>query len=89
LSSARGFAEKDESPEALTARHINSFAELNGITFLARIDVEQDKQTGEEKNVIKVAIPKGHKDYKDGVPQLQGQAGVAAPSNTTTPPWAR
>ena len=87
LNSARGFAEHDGSPEAIAARNA-SFDELDGIEFTARIDVEQDKQTGEEKNVIKYAILKGHKDYKDGVAQLQGQAG-AAPSNVATPPWAR
>lgn len=63
LNSARGFSEKDESPEAVAARNIKSFAELDGIEFVAVIDVEENKATGEERNVIKQAILKGHKDY--------------------------
>mgnify|MGYP002144339895 CR=1 FL=1 len=34
---------------------INSFADLDGIEFLARIDVEKDSK-GEDRNVIKLAV---------------------------------
>jgi len=90
LNSARGFSEKDESPEAVAARNIKSFAELDGIEFIARIDVEKNKATGEERNVIKMAVTKGHKDY----PENAQAVGTAAPSSNiptdgSVPAWAR
>ena len=84
LNSARGFAEKDESPQAIAARNIKSFGDLDGIEFLARIDIEKNKD-GQDRNVIKYAIPKGHKDYGKESTQTDG---VALPSNMTQP-WAR
>ena len=83
LNSARGFSEKDESPQAVAARNIKSLAELDGIEFLARIDVEKNKGTGQERNVIKVAVTKDHKDYPGG------SGGAAASSSNVAPSWAR
>jgi hypothetical protein len=86
LNSARGFAEDDKSPEAAAARQIDSFAELDGIVFIARIGVEKDKETKQDKgNVITIAIPKGHKDYdrKEALPQPP----AFPPANAA--PWAR
>ena len=62
LNSARNVHPQDNSPQAATARRINSFAELDGIEFLARVDVEKDAK-GEDRNVVKLAIEPGHKDY--------------------------
>ena len=82
LNSARGFSEKDGSPRAVAARNIKSFAELDGIEFIARIDVEKNKKTGEERNVIKFAVTKGHKDYPDRRVLGESQtAGTAVPSS--------
>jgi hypothetical protein len=83
LNSARGFSGDDQSPEAVAARNIHSFAELDGIEFIARIDVETDKKEGEDRNVIKKAILKGHKDYPGSLPSLKEelQAAIA--------PWER
>jgi hypothetical protein len=94
LNSARGFSEKDESPQAVAARNIKSFAELDGIEFIARIDVEKNKATGEERNVIKRAVTKGHKDYpgtcvpETRLPGGSQAASTAAPSyNNALPHW--
>ncbi len=62
LNSARGVHPQDNSPQATSARRINSFAELDGIEFLARADVEKDGK-GEDRNVVKIAIEPDHKDY--------------------------
>jgi hypothetical protein len=96
LNSARGFSEKDLSPQAVAARSIKSFAELDGIEFIARIDVEKNKETGEERNIIKVAVTKDHKDCPDRrVPGgSQTTTGTAIPSTNvlpdmSVPSWAR
>jgi hypothetical protein len=89
LNSARGFAEKDNSPQAVNARKINSFADLDGIEFIAKIALETNKANGEERNLIKIAIPKDHKDY-----DKSGQAVVTLPTassgsaNAAVPSWA-
>ena len=49
LNSARGISDKDQSPQAQAARRIGGFADLDGIEFVARIDVGSDAM-GEEKN---------------------------------------
>jgi hypothetical protein len=95
LNSARGVHPDDQSPQAQAARCIQGFADLDGIEFVARIDVEKD-QRGEERNVIHTAIQPGHKDYV----ALMGAGGVRPPMATapavapaavlpTRPSWAQ
>ena len=62
LNSARNVQPQDNSPQAAAARRIDSFADLDGIEFLARVDVEKDGK-GDDRNVVKVAIEPDHKDY--------------------------
>lgn len=62
LNSARGILPQDNSPQAANARRITSFADLDGIEFIARVDVEKDGK-GEDRNVVKIAIEPDHKDY--------------------------
>ena len=63
LNSARGLKDKDNSEAAQRARHINGLGDLDGIEFLAKIDIEKD-QHGEDKNTIKFAITPDHKEYQ-------------------------
>ena len=82
LNSARGFSSKDNSPQAQKARCINSFADLNGIEFIAKIDIEQDIN-GEDKNTIKTAITPDHKRYNElmhGFSTMQSQDAYYPPS---------
>ena len=37
LNSTKGFSDKDNSDAAQLARRINSFADLNGLEFIAKI----------------------------------------------------
>ena len=62
LNSARGIHPADQTPQAQTARRIRGFADLDGVEFVARIDVEKD-QNGEDKNVVKAAIQPDSKEY--------------------------
>ena len=81
LNSAYGVLPSDQSPEAQNVRRIASFAALDGIEFVARIDVEKDNK-GEFRNTIKQVIEPDHKDYARlmGVPPKAGTAPVAAAS---------
>ena len=62
LNSARNVSPQDNSPQAAAARRINGFADLDGIEFLARVDVEKDAK-GENRNVVKLAVEPDHKEY--------------------------
>ncbi|AKJ30654.1 hypothetical protein [Caldimonas brevitalea] len=76
LNSARNLHPKDLGPDTAAKRFISGFHELDGIEFLARIDVEKDGRD-ELKNVIKVAVEPDHPDYA----RLMGVASqVAAPA---------
>lgn len=76
LNSARGIADNDNSPEAQKARTIAGFSDLDGIEFIARIDVTKDGN-GEDKNEIRAAVTKNHKDYAAFAGQPH--AAIAAP----------
>ncbi|MDI6750524.1 MAG: hypothetical protein QMD73_10145 [Rhodocyclaceae bacterium] len=105
LNSARNVHPQDNSPQAASARRIQGFHELDGIEFLARVDVEKDAK-GEDRNVIKVAVEPDHKDYAalmgtaTKAPTDGGNSGApatAAPQQATTqrppvpgkPVWAQ
>ena len=62
LNSARGLSDKDKSPEAQARRRINGFADLDGLEFVARIDVGTDTN-GDDKNEIRSAVTPDHRDY--------------------------
>lgn len=70
LNSARGFCSDDNSPTAQDARRINSLSDLDGIEFLARIDVEKD-QNGDDRNVIKVPITSDNAEYNSHMKMKQ------------------
>jgi hypothetical protein len=79
LNSARNVHPQDNGPQAAAARRIQGFSELDGIEFIARVDVEKDAK-GEDRNVIKLVVEPDHKDYA----ALMGLA-PRAPSPGPTP----
>ena len=90
LNSARGLSDKDNSPQAQTARRINGFADLDGIEFLAKIDVGKDAN-GDAKNEIRFAVTSGSKDWKafqenGGLWRPAGGAPTASPSSAPAAP---
>ena len=81
LNSARGLSDKDNSPEAQNARRISGLGDLDGIEFVARIDVGKDSN-GEDKNEIRQPVTRDHKDYAPvmggvAVPMAYGAAPMA------------
>ena len=80
LNSSRRLSPKDNSPEAQTRRRITGFQELDGVEFVAKIDIEHGDRG--DKNVIKLAITPDHKDYA----ALMSGAGYAAPAAGYTAP---
>ncbi len=74
LNSARGISDKDNSAQAQAARRIGGFADLEGLEFVAKIDVGTDTN-GEEKNEIRTAVTPDHREYA----AIMGAAGTIAP----------
>jgi hypothetical protein len=62
LNSSKGLIDKDDSSLAQEARKISSFADIDGLEFVAKVGVEKDKW-GDEINVIKKAVGPEHKAY--------------------------
>jgi hypothetical protein len=93
LNSARGLSDKDNSSEAQNARRISGFADLDGLEFVARIDIGKDSN-GEDKNDIRQAVTRDHKDYAAAMggitsPMVYGAApapAYAAPQGYQAPP---
>lgn len=81
LNSARNVHPQDNSPQAAAARRIQGFADLDGIEFLARVDIEKDTK-GEDRNVVKIAVEPDHPDYARlmGVPPKPGVGTASPPS---------
>ena len=81
LNSARGIDDKDNSAQAQAKRRISGFAELDGIEFIARMDIGSDTN-GEDKNEVRSAVTPSHRDYA----QLMGHIGAAPMQGYGQPP---
>jgi hypothetical protein len=62
LNSARGVMPYDTSPQAAAARRIAGLGELDGLEFVARVEIEKDSK-GQDRNVIKLAVEPDHPEY--------------------------
>lgn len=62
LNSAHGLSSKDQSEAAQAKRHICGIADLDGLEFVAKIDVGTNAQ-GNPKNEINYAITADHDTY--------------------------
>jgi hypothetical protein len=97
LNSAHGISDKDSSPQAQAKRRIRSFADLDALEFLARIDVGKDT-SGEDKNEIRVAVTPDHKDYavymgavaaRPAAQPVAAHTADPAPGPGVRPAWAQ
>ncbi len=70
-------------PEAQAARRISGFADLDGLEFVAKIDVGTDTN-GEDKNEIRSAVTPDHKEYAAGHGDGGTAGGNAAPGHATS-----
>ena len=87
LNSARNVHPQDNSPQATAARRIQGFHELDGIEFLARVDIEKDNK-GLDRNVVKTAVEPDHPDYAKLVgvpPKTTGGGNSGAPTQAAAP----
>lgn len=87
LNSARGISDKDVSPQAQSARRIRGLSDLDGIEFVAKIDVGTDTN-GDPKNEIRTAVTPDHKEYAGvmgPVAQSFGFQGGGAAQTATQP----
>ncbi|WP_281647597.1 hypothetical protein [Parendozoicomonas sp. Alg238-R29] len=82
LCSARGIRQDDVSPQAVMARRLKDFGQLDGMEFVARIDVEKDADD-EPTNVIKHVITPDHKQYQALMNEMVG--GQPQQISTQTP----
>ena len=98
LNSAHGLHPQDNSPQAQQARRIRGFADLDGIEFVGRVEMEKD-QYGDDKNVIKMAVTPDKKEYAGvmgNAPSQPVQSTQPAPQTSTPaaaptgrPSWAQ
>jgi hypothetical protein len=88
LNSAHGISDKDISPNAQAARRITSFADLDGIEFVGKIEIGTDTN-GEDKNEVRMALTPDHRDYAQIMgrvalpglpPQAPAPAAIAPPA---------
>lgn len=94
LNSARGIADKDNSPQAQAARRISGFGDLDGLEFIARIDVGTDSN-GDDKNDIRTAVTPDHREYAAlmgsvaATPAAASSQFPATPATGGRPAWAQ
>ncbi len=81
LNSSRNIQPQDNSPQASAARRIQGFNELDGIEFVARIDVEKDGR-GELRNVVKMAVEPDQPEY----PRVSAPAAQRPAATYQAPP---
>ena len=78
LNSSRGIQPGDVSPQAVAGRRISGINELDGIEFIAQVDIEKDGK-GEDRNVVKHAIEPDHPGYAAMRGQLISPSPMSAP----------
>lgn len=91
LNSARGISDKDNSPQAQGARRISGFGDLDGLEFVARIDVGTDSN-GDDKNDIRTAATPDHREYAalmGSLPAAPATQSSATPATGGRPAWAQ
>lgn len=88
LNSARNVHPADNSPQAAAARRIQGFHELDGIEFLARVDIEKDSK-GQDRNVVKIAVEPDHPEYAKlmGVPSKSTGGGTSGAPAQAAPAY--
>ena len=90
LNSAHGLRAGDESNFAKKVRYLHRLADLDGLEFVAQVDIEKD-HNGEVRNTIKKAITPEHKGYAavmGALPQPNGEIN-SQQSNSSQPSWMR
>lgn len=97
LESAHGVRSDDTSDQARSKRTIRSFGDMSGLTFIAKIGIERDKNdpSDQGRNVVVAAIGPQHPEYAAlmGTPPGAYTPAASAPAMASTnggaPFWAQ
>lgn len=97
LESAHGVRSDDTSDQARTKRTIRSFGDMSGLTFIAKIGIERDKNdpSDQGRNVVVAAIGPQHPEYAalmgtaPGAYTPAASAPAMASTNGGAPFWAQ
>lgn len=84
INSARGLSVKDISDQAAKARYIEKLSDLDGIEFVAKIEISTDGD-GNPRNEIKMAITPDHKQYKSIMSRSNNHYEHQQPYTTSLP----
>lgn len=86
LESARGIKPSDQSEAAMQARMVNGLADLDGLEFVAQIDVQKAEEGSgyDDRNIIQTVIPATHRQYGEAMSGI-AKADVATPVSTSKP----
>lgn len=84
LNSANALHPQDNSEQAQQSRRINGFSDLDGIEFVAKVEMDKD-QYGDDKNVIKMAITPDKKEYAGVMGSIATQVVQSAPTPQQAP----
>lgn len=95
LESARGIKPSDQSEAAMQARMVNGLADLDGLEFVAQIDVQKAEEGSgyDDRNIIQTVIPATHRQYGEAMSGIaKADSGTPAatskPASGGTPAWA-
>lgn len=88
LISARGITQKMSSDDRKRLLKINSLGDLDGLIFVARIDLKKT-QEGESRNFINIAIPPEHLRYAEIMAEKPSVQDPGECFETSLPAWAR
>lgn len=102
LESVHGIRPDDESPNVAVKRRVNSWADFDGLRFVAKIGVEKGKDGYKDKNSLAAVVTPDRKDWSKVEQVKQGgmaPIGVAAANvvaqaaqtaaSTGKPSWAQ
>lgn len=86
LNSARGVKPDDESQQAIAARRISNWGDLDGLEFVVKVRVQPARDGYQASNSIGQVIEPGHKDYVQ-IGSGMGSGVSAAPQAPAAPAW--
>ena len=97
LESAHGVRADDTSDQARAKRTIRSFGDMSGLTFIAKLGIERDKNdpSDQGRNVVVAAIGPQHPEYAalmgttPGAYTPTASAPAMAPTSGGAPFWAQ
>lgn len=84
VESAYGLTATDDSPEAMAARELSDWSDLDGLEFVAKIGIEKSKDPQySDKNAIVGAIGPGSDDYRGFTPAKPKRKPASVPAPAT------